>query len=188
VSVAGRGTVATSRHKGPNACADCASALSRPPLGRRHASGAARFRARGSFSPDHPEQPALGGRAWPSVIYDEKRFSRGNKKYRKTPGRTQFLDREMKYIYPAGWLYPLYAAFRFLAAPNETGKIVWREDPIEFWKKHGSKISESFLPHISQAGYDVKKIATNPLCYQAVRQTVTDLFKDELLQKAGIAV
>jgi hypothetical protein len=34
----------------------------------------------------------------------------------------------------------------------------------------------------------VKKIATNPLCYQAVRQTVTDLFKDELLEKAGIAV
>jgi hypothetical protein len=64
----------------------------------------------------------------------------------------------MKYIYPAGWLYPVYAAFRFSAAPNETGEIVWREDPIEFWKKHGAEISESFLPHISSAGYDVQKL------------------------------
>jgi AIPR protein len=70
-------------------------------------------------------------------IYDEKRFSRGNKKYRKTPGRTQFLDREMKYVYPAGWLYPLYAAFRFLAAATEGGEVVWREDPIGFWEKYG---------------------------------------------------
>jgi hypothetical protein len=94
----------------------------------------------------------------------------------------------MKYVYPAGWLYPLYAAFRFLAAPDQDGRIVWREDPIEFWKRHGREISESFFPHITAAGYDVKKIATNPLCYQAVRQKVTDLFKNELLRKAGITV
>jgi hypothetical protein len=44
------------------------------------------------------------------------------------------------------------------------------------------------VPHIVTAGYDAKKIATNLLCYQAVRQKVTDLFKNELLRKAGISI
>src|SRR5262249_40956423 len=33
-------------------------------------------------------------------IYEPKRYERGSKKYRKTPMRTQFLGREMKYSYP----------------------------------------------------------------------------------------
>jgi hypothetical protein len=123
-------------------------------------------------------------------IYDAKRYEKekGNKKYRKTPPRTTYFGREMNYSYPVGWLYPLYAAFRFLAAPNEKGDVVWREDPIEFWNKHGKAISAAYMPHITQAGYDAKKIATNSLCYQAVRQKVTELYKDDLLRKAGISV
>jgi hypothetical protein len=92
----------------------------------------------------------------------------------------------MKYAYPQGWIYPLYASFRFLAAPSGSGE--WREDPVAFWDKHGKEITSSYVPHISAAGYDAKKIATNPLCYQAVRQKVTDLFKNELLLKAGISI
>ncbi len=34
--------------------------------------------------------------------------------------------------------------------------------------------------------YDAKKIGTSPTCYQAVRQAVTDCYKDELLKGAGI--
>jgi hypothetical protein len=44
------------------------------------------------------------------------------------------------------------------------------------------------MPHVIAAGYEPKKIATNPLCYQAVRQKVIDLFKNELLLKAGISI
>ena len=44
------------------------------------------------------------------------------------------------------------------------------------------------MPHIIAAGYEPKKIAQNPLCYQAVRQKVTELFKDDLLRKAGIPI
>jgi hypothetical protein len=123
-------------------------------------------------------------------IYDAKLYERekGNKKYRKTPARTTYFGREMKYSYPVGWLYPLYAAFRFLAAPNEKGDVVWREDPIEFWNKHGKAISAAYMPHIIQAGYDPKKIGTNSLCYQAVRQKVTELYKDDLLREHGISV
>ncbi len=121
-------------------------------------------------------------------IYEPKRYDKGNKKYRKTPARTQFRGTEMKYSYPVGWIYPLFAAFRFLAASDGSGKISWRQDPIEFWKTHGAEIAASFMPHVVAAGYEPKKIATNPLCYQAVRQKVTDLFKNELLLKAGIEI
>jgi hypothetical protein len=122
-------------------------------------------------------------------IYDAKRFEKGNKKYRKTPVRTQYFGREMKYSYPVGWLYPLYSAFRFLAASNpRSGKVSWRDDPIAFWNRHGEEICASYMPHIIAAGYEPKKIATNPLCYQAVRQKVSELFKDDLLRQAGISV
>jgi hypothetical protein len=120
-------------------------------------------------------------------IYDEKKTER-SKKYRKTPEHTLFFGEEMKYSYPQGWIYPLYASFRFLAAPDGSGTISWREDPVAFWDKHGREITSSYVPHIVTAGYDAKKIATNLLCYQAVRQKVTDLFKNELLRKAGISI
>jgi len=120
-------------------------------------------------------------------IYDERRYERGNKKYRKTPARSQYLGREMKYSYPAGWLYPLFAAFRFLAGPDKTsGEIVWKRDPIRFWQDHAKEISDEYMPHIVAEGYVPKKVATNLLCYQAVRRTVSDLYKDELLREAGI--
>jgi hypothetical protein len=38
------------------------------------------------------------------------------------------------------------------------------------------------------ASYEPKKIATNPICYQAVRQTINDLYKDEVLREHGISV
>ncbi len=120
-------------------------------------------------------------------IYDERRYERGNKKYRKTVPKTQFLGQEMKYSYPAGWLYPLFAAFRFLAAPDPvTGQITWKRDPAQFWQKHAIEICEQYMPHIVAEGYAPKKVATNLLCYQSVRRTVSDLYKDELLKEAGI--
>lgn len=63
-----------------------------------------------------------------------------------------------------------------------------RRDPVEFWKLHGQEVCERYMPHIIAAGYEPKTIATNPLSYQAVRQAVSDLFKDDLLREAGIAV
>lgn len=121
-------------------------------------------------------------------IYDERRYERGNKKYRKTPTKSQFLGKTMKYSYPVGWLYPVFAGFRILAGPNKTGDVVvWKRDPVEFWRKHAKVICERYFPHVVAAGYEPKKIATNLLAYQAVRQAITDLYKDELLKEAGIS-
>ena len=120
-------------------------------------------------------------------IYDERRCERGNKKYRKTVPKSQFLGKDMKYSYPSGWLYPVFAGFRILTGPDKSGgKIVWKRDPLEFWQGHGQEICDRYFPHIVAAGYEPKKVATNLLTYQAVRQTVTDLYKDELLKEAGI--
>ena len=129
------------------------------------------------------------GRIKEVTIYDEQRYERGKKKYRKSPVRSQFFGSEMKYSYPTGWIYPLFAAFRVLVGPDKNGeKINWKKDPIAFWTDHGDQICKMYEPHISAAGYEAKKIATNLLCYQATQQAVRDLYKDELLKEYGIDV
>ena len=123
-------------------------------------------------------------------ICDEKRFERGaSKKYRKTPAKSQFFGNDMTYDYPRGWLFPIFAAFRILVGPDKSGTdIAWKRDPVRFWDDHGEELCSRYQPHMREAGYDPKKIATNLICYQAMRQAVADLYKDELLSEAGIAV
>jgi hypothetical protein len=136
--------------------------------------------------PDH--YPGYFGKIAEVQIYNEKKYERGNKKYRKTAPVSQFFGREMTYSYPAGWIYPLFAAFRFLAGPDKaTGDVTWKKDPIQFWQKNSKTICGQYVPHIVAKDYAPKKIATDPLCYQAVRRAVTDLYKDELLRDAGIS-
>jgi len=120
-------------------------------------------------------------------IFDEKRYQKGQKKYRNTPVKSQFLGTSMKYQYPVGWLYPLFAAFRHLVTTSKDGREVnWRRDPIQFCKDHGEELMRRYEPHIRDAGYETKKIATSFICYQAMGQAVKDLYKDELLKDAGI--
>jgi len=126
-------------------------------------------------------------------IHDAKKpKDKGDKKYSKTPFSTQFLGRpageKVTYSFPRGWLFPLYAGFRALAAVTEQGEVEWRRNPLEFWDKYGSAISTTYAPHMVGAGYEPRKIATNSLCYQAVRQTIMDLYKNEVLQQHGISV
>ncbi len=122
-------------------------------------------------------------------IYDERQYERGSKKYRNTPVKSQFLGQPMKYQYPVGWLYPLFAAFRHLVGTTKDGtSLVWRRDPIPFWNQHGAELVRRYEPHIRDAGYETKRIATSYICYQSMGQAVKDLFKDELLKEAGIDV
>lgn len=137
--------------------------------------------------PEHYE--GRFGRIKEVQIFDERRFERGNKKYRKTAARSQFFAREMKYSYPNGWLYPIYAAFRVLTGLSADGKsAVWKKDPLAFWEKNGDEICKRYEPHLTAVGYDTKKVATNLICYQAMRQAVTDLYKDEIIRQAGLTV
>ncbi len=122
-------------------------------------------------------------------IFDEKRYQKGEKKYRNTPAKSQFMGMQMKYQYPVGWLYPLFAAFRHLAGQaKDRSEIAWRRDPVKFWQEHGAELVKRYEPHIRDAGYETKKIATSYICYQAMGQAVKDLYKDELLKEAGISV
>jgi hypothetical protein len=100
----------------------------------------------------------------------------------------KFLGLTMKYQYPVGWLYPLFAAFRHLVTAKENGAVVWRRDPIAFFTDHGEELMKRYEPHIRDAGYETKRIATSFICYQAMGQAVRDMYKDELLKDAGIDV
>jgi hypothetical protein len=122
-------------------------------------------------------------------IFDERRYERGNKKYRKTPSTTYFLGQEMKYTYPTGWLFPVFAGFRVLAALDlKQGSVIWKRDPLKFWETYSETIVQRYEPYLKNLNYEVKRVATDPIVYQGMRTTVTDLYKDELLREAGIAV
>ncbi len=77
-------------------------------------------------------------------IFDEKRYQKGEKKYRSTPIKSQFVGEPMKYQYPAGWLYPLFAAFRHLVGPSKNGaEIVWRRDPTKVLGEARRRLSKA---------------------------------------------
>jgi len=120
-------------------------------------------------------------------IFDGKKYEKGSKKYRKSPSKTTFCLRDMKYEYPMGWLYPLFAAFRVLLGENKAGDVVWKRDPFEFWAAHGEQLCARYEPHLKNVGNEPKKIATSALTYSAVRGALTDLYKDDLLAEAGIS-
>jgi len=119
-------------------------------------------------------------------IYDERQSKHGSTKYRMTPIKSQLLQREMRYQYPTGWIYPIFAALRVLAGHGDSGEVRWKRDPIKFWSENGAEICKRYEPHLQNVGHDTRKIATNLICYQAMRQAVTDLYKDQLLKEAGI--
>lgn len=121
-------------------------------------------------------------------IWDERKYEKGGKKYRKTANKTVFLLRDMKYEYPTGWLYPVFAAFRVLLGSNKVeNAVAWKRDPLDFWKNHGAELCSRFEPHLRSVGHETKKVATSAITYSAVRAAVTDLYKDDLLAEAGIA-
>lgn len=119
-------------------------------------------------------------------IYDETKYERGSKRYRKTPFRSKFLDLEMKYSSPIAFIYPIFAAFRVLVSSDDAGRVTWKRDPIKFWEQHGERIAAQFQAHMKQLEFVPRKIATSLTCYQATRHAVKDCYKDELLKEAGI--
>ncbi len=130
------------------------------------------------------------GRITGVKIHDEGRYVSGDKnRYSKTPFKSKFLGRQMKYRYGPGFVYPVFAGFRVLLKADEsTGEVNWKKDPLEFWKNHGENILKQFKPHMDHCGFESKKIGQSPTCYQAVRQAITGYYKDELLIDAGIEV
>ena len=136
--------------------------------------------------PDHYE--GHFGRISDVRIYDEAKYEAGSKKrYAKTRFKSKFFESDMKYKYPIAFVYPLFAGFRVLAGDNSDGVVAWKvDDPIKFWKRNSQRLVRQFKPHMQTFDYDAKKIGTSPTCYQAVRQAVTDCYKDELLKGAGI--
>jgi hypothetical protein len=103
---------------------------------------------------------------------------------KETPATSLFLGREMRYSYPIGWLYPIFAGFRILAgAAKENGDVIWKRDPIKFWERHGQELVRRYEPHLASMGNETRKVATDPLCYQAMRTAVTDCTRTSCSQK-----
>ncbi len=116
------------------------------------------------------------------IIYDEK-AERGDRKHTRTRSLTEFKGAKLDYKFPDSWVYPLFAAFRVLATPSQTGSKPWAEDPMMFWERQGEAIMSHYIPLMKELGYDHKRIGNGAYCYKAVREKVGGLYKDELLHK-----
>ena len=126
------------------------------------------------------------GRIREVKIYDESKLEKG-RKYRKTPFKSKFFDKTMKYSVPVGFVYPMFSGLRVLARfDGDAETVKWKTDPVAFWDRHGSSVVREFKRHLEEHSFETKKIATSPTTYQTVRYAVSNIFKDELLQKAGI--
>jgi AIPR protein len=67
------------------------------------------------------------GRIGEVKIYDEAKYQEGNrKKYSRTPFKSKYLERDMRYRYPQGYVFPLFAAFRGLAKEMTPARLVGR--------------------------------------------------------------
>lgn len=70
----------------------------------------------------------------------------GSRKYSKfdnnnVVGKSFFEETELKYLVPKGLMYPLVGSFRALVKiDNKDGHYYWVKNPIDVWKKIGTKL------------------------------------------------
>ena len=79
-------------------------------------------------------------------IFDGKKYEKGSKKYRKTPSKTIFGLRNIKYEYPLGWLYPLFAAFRVLLGANKSDEVTWNVTRSNFGRRTVNSYARGMSP------------------------------------------
>lgn len=74
-----------------------------------------------------------------------KDYTKANKKV-----NLPFIDKEMDYKIPEGWIFPLFAAFRHLIVINKDGLATFKCDPIQFFLENRDELSTRFTRVIKE--------------------------------------
>lgn len=116
-----------------------------------------------------------------ALAFNEKGGRYGRKKYAgykdgNVIGSTKFLDHDICYKIPDGFIYPTVAAFRSLVVCDDvTGKYKWREgqNPIQLWEKVKCSLAKAIMEFASDIGDNPNTVGKNAniwsLAYMTVR-------------------
>lgn len=95
----------------------------------------------------------------------------------KPVGKTKFYDRSVSYSYPDGFIMPLVCALSELIEKNEDGTVQWKEEPLQFLKKHLKPLAASYSSIIQLANFDPQKVGKNRASYEVAKQLIRPLVK-----------
>lgn len=78
-------------------------------------------------------------------------------------------EQTSNYELPAGYIYPLLAAFRALVIfGNGNANAKWAVQPFEFWDKHGSKLIKELMAQVKAEGGNPNSVGKKRLAYTAI--------------------
>lgn len=91
---------------------------------------------------------------------------------------TDFSNKRMPYQVPAGFVLPIFGAFRALLKDKD-GKIGWEFDPIVMWEKAGLRLVQNTF----DTDTNPQQAGKNKTLWQANYRIVDSLRKDLLLEQ-----
>lgn len=97
--------------------------------------------------------------------------------------RTHFTEDEVDYAYPDGLIMPIVYGLKALMALDETGNVVWKENPYAFLDDCLEAIVRKYRVILEAFRFDPQKVAKNEGSYGLV----LDAFETELLKREALA-
>lgn len=87
-----------------------------------------------------------------------------------------YIDEDIDYMVPAGWIYPLFASFRNLLV-EENGTIKFSENPSKFLKKNITNIARPYKKALRESNYEPQTFAKSRLVWKEMDFEMRDLLE-----------
>lgn len=91
---------------------------------------------------------------------------------------TYYLRDPVDYSYPDGLIMPLVYGLKALMTLDDSGNVVWSEDPHKFLDRHLAGIVKKYKVILNAFGFDPQKVGKDPGSYELV----FDAFETELMR------
>lgn len=108
-------------------------------------------------------------------IFDEEKIGEKNPKYLHHRPKTPFLQREVKYTCPDGFIWPFLYGLRTLLDVNSNGLVSWRVDPVSFVRAKALDIMRSYRLVIELGEWDPQKVGKNLGAYDFAEKAIANV-------------
>ncbi|MEZ7740418.1 AIPR family protein [Gemella sanguinis] len=97
----------------------------------------------------------------------------------KTKFYSDFTHSEIPYEISAGFLLPIFGAFRALLKENNNGELYWLFDPIEIWEASGVRLVQNTF----ETDTNPQMVGKMKTLWQSNYRIVDSVMKDKLIEK-----
>lgn len=84
----------------------------------------------------------------------------------KRPSETKYFKDKTGYSISQGLLFPIFAGFRYLIQPQETGVLDWVKDPFELWEEVQNKLVNNTIEMSRSLGNNPQSTGKNASLWQ----------------------